>query len=213
MSETFWRGLARSCAVLAGLVITGAVGEPAQEAPESRDTQGSIRQMQRLDVDEGWVLTDAALLFTRDGGATWSDMAPGQPLDRVSDAFFLDPAHAWLAGLASGSPDRLKLLDTSDGGASWRQQEVPASALPLGQVYAAQVHFSDAEHGWFLGRSPRARPSASGSSCARRTAGRPESPASAARAGALSSSTRSAADGAPVSGSSSHLDGAGPGRS
>jgi photosystem II stability/assembly factor-like uncharacterized protein len=153
MSETFWRGRVRSFVVLSWLVVNGAAGEPATEALESGDARGSIRQMQRMGVDDGWVLTDTALLFTRDGGATWSDMAPSQPLDGASHAFFLDSRHAWVAGVVSGSPTRLAVLDTNDGGASWRRQEVPASTLPDGQVYArAQVHFADVAHGWLLGQ-------------------------------------------------------------
>jgi len=59
------RGFAvRSFAALVGIVLTGAVAWPtaAQEAPDSWEARGSIRQMQRLSAEEGWVLTDAFFL-------------------------------------------------------------------------------------------------------------------------------------------------------
>ncbi|MHC4091443.1 MAG: glycoside hydrolase domain-containing protein, partial [Planctomycetota bacterium] len=153
MSYLGERGFAvRGLAALAGIVLASAVAWPAaaQDAPDSRDGRGSIRQMERLSTHEGWVLTDAALLFTRDGGASWSAMASGQRLDGVTDAFFLDASHARLAGVDS---DRLVVLDTADGGATWSEQQVGASALASGQVYArAQIRFLDGAHGWLLGK-------------------------------------------------------------
>lgn len=163
MSYMGERGFAfRSIAVLAiaavsaGVVLTGGIGGATaarKDSPESRESRGSIRQMQRLSADEGGVLTDTALLFTRDAGASWTDITSDVRLDGVTDAFFLSAPRAWLAGVDSDSPDRLVVLHTSDGGASWSQQRVEASVLDSGQVYSrADVHFLDAEHGWLLGK-------------------------------------------------------------
>ena len=136
-----------------GLVALGAsLAVPAQagDAPESA---GSIREMQRLDRDRGFVLTDSALLATRDGGASWTDVSPGRGLAGVSGAFFFDGYRGWLAGTTPGVPSRLVVLDTADGGTSWRELSIDASDSPGGQPYAeAQVHFADAAHGWLLGR-------------------------------------------------------------
>jgi len=156
MSNPVARGLAvRSLAALAGIVFVGALARPAaaQDARESRDARGSIREMERLSATEGWVLTDTALLFTRDGGVSWADMASGERLEGVTDAFFQGASHAWLAGVDSRAADRLVVLDSTNGGASWREQRVEASALASGRIYArAQVHFLDAAHGWLLGK-------------------------------------------------------------
>ena len=120
---------------------------------EARDARGSIRQMQRFDRDRGLVLTDQALLFTPDGGATWVDVGPRRGLAGVSEAFFLEADRGWLAGVTPGSPSRLVVLDTADGGSSWREQEVEASDLLGGRFYAdAQLQFADTDHGWLLGR-------------------------------------------------------------
>ena len=109
--------------------------------------------MQRFDRDRGLVLTDQALLFTPDGGATWVDVGPRRGLAGVSEAFFLEAHRGWLAGVTPGSPSRLVVLDTADGGSSWREQEVEASDLLGGRFYAdAQLQFADTDHGWLLGR-------------------------------------------------------------
>lgn len=145
----------RRLAGLARIVLVGAVVWPAaaQHAPDSREARGSIRQMERLSAEEGWALTDAALLFTSDGGASWSEMTSGVRLDGVTDASFLSASRAWLSGVGSGSPDRLVVLETANGGGSWREQVVEASALGSGQTYTrAQLRFVDAAHGWLLGK-------------------------------------------------------------
>jgi photosystem II stability/assembly factor-like uncharacterized protein len=139
-----------------------ALGTPAvlvsQSAPaagpaDAREARGSIRQMQRFDRDRGLVLTDGALLFTDDGGATWADLSPRRGLEGVSEAFFLEADRGWLAGVTPGAPSRLVVLDTADGGSSWREQSIETSDLSGGRFYAgAQVHFADADHGWLLGR-------------------------------------------------------------
>jgi len=140
---------------LAGTIFAAAAAWPgaAQGALDSREARGSIRQMQRLSSEEAWVLTDTAVLFTRDGGMTWSDVASGQWLEDVTDSFFLSASRGWLAGVSSGSPELLVVFDTADGGVSWRECVVEASALASGQVYArARVNFLDAAHGWVLGQ-------------------------------------------------------------
>ena len=123
------------------------------QAGDARESGGSIRQMQRLDRDRGFVLTDSTLLATRDGGVSWADVGPERGLAGVTGAFFLEEYRGWLAGTTPGLPSRLVVLDTADGGTSWRERSIDASDAPGGQPYAeAQVHFADAAHGWLLGR-------------------------------------------------------------
>jgi photosystem II stability/assembly factor-like uncharacterized protein len=109
--------------------------------------------MQRLDRDRGLVLTDSALLFTHDGGASWADRGPHRGLGGVGGVFFLGADRGWLAGVMPGSPSRLVVLDTADGGTSWRERPIETSDLSGGRSYAgAEVHFADVAHGWLLGR-------------------------------------------------------------
>jgi hypothetical protein len=136
-----------------GLVAFGTSLAILVQAGDATDSRGSIREMQRLDRDRGVVLTDSALLATRDGGASWADVSPERGIAGVSDAFFLDPDRGWLAGTTPGQPSRVVVLDTADGGSSWRERSIEASDAPGGQPYAeAQVQFADAAHGWLLGR-------------------------------------------------------------
>ena len=143
----------RSRALSIGLAAAATSLAMLAQAGDVRETAGAIRQMQRLDRDRGFVLTDSALLATRDGGASWADASPDRGLAGVSGAFFLDSDRGWLAGTTPGLPSRLVLLDTADGGTSWRELSIAASDAPGGQPYAAaQVHFADPAHGWLMGR-------------------------------------------------------------
>jgi len=135
------------------LVVLGGAAVTAEPAGDAREARGSIRQMQRLDRDRGLVLTDSALLFTHDGGASWADLGPRRGLDGVSGLFFLEADRGWLAGVTPGSASRLVVLDTADGGSSWRERPIETSDLSGGRSYAdATVHFVDADYGWLLGR-------------------------------------------------------------
>ncbi len=149
------RAAVRVFAALAGTVFAGVAALPAaaEDAPTSREARGSIRQILRLSAEEGWVLTDAALLFTHDGGMSWSDVASGQRFGGITDSFFLSASEAWLAVVSPGSPELLVVCNTVDGGLSWRDRVVEASELDSGQVYVrAQVRYLDASHGWILGQ-------------------------------------------------------------
>ncbi len=127
-------------------VFAGAQGAADQGS-------GTIQATQRLTATDGWVFTDSAALATVDGGATWSDVTPSRSLDGLTDVFFLDAAHAWLAGTEPGTPNRLVVLRTSDRGRSWQEQAVESSALDADVVYTrAHVHFIDPLHGWLVGR-------------------------------------------------------------
>ncbi len=143
----------RSRVLSIGLVAAATSLAMLAQAGDTRESGGTIREMQRLDRDTGFVLTDSALLATRDGGAIWVDVSPERGLAGVSGGFFLDSHRGWLAGTTPGLPSRLVALDTADGGTSWRELSIDASDSRGGQPYAAaQVHFADAAHGWLLGR-------------------------------------------------------------
>lgn len=149
----YWRGSLLKLAALAAFAATltgGATRAQQLQAIPGRESKGTIRQAQRLNAQEGFVLTDTALLATDDGGATWSDRTPEGALDGITSAFFLDASRGFLAGVAF---DRLNLLQSEDGFESWRGEPIDASKLPRSQSYAeARVHFLDDTHGWLLGR-------------------------------------------------------------
>ncbi len=140
--------------LLVALLAEGAVRPAAaQGASFDRESQGSIRQIGRLGVEEGWALTDTALLFTNDGGESWSDLASGLQIADITDTFLLSASQAQLAGVRPDSPQMLTVLDTVNGGTSWRERFIEESELVSGQIYeGARIHFLDSAHGWLLGQ-------------------------------------------------------------
>jgi hypothetical protein len=98
---------------------------------------------------------------TTDGGTTWLDVSPpAMPSAGKGggDTCVLDATHAWVTvaisanntcptGCAGPEIDRLYVMSTTDGGATWRtSQPIPASGMSLGVEY----DFFDTLHGWLL---------------------------------------------------------------
>ncbi|HSP82014.1 MAG TPA: glycoside hydrolase domain-containing protein [Myxococcaceae bacterium] len=134
------------------MMMLAVFAGPAR-AQEIRDGRQLIREMQRLDANEGWVRTGSELLWTHNGGATWTNVTPGRGLEGVTGTDFLDSTRGWLAGVDVTAAERLVVLETRDGGRSWGELPVAASALETGDVYKrAEVQFIDAERGWLLGQ-------------------------------------------------------------
>src|ERR1043166_2521220 len=81
-----------------------------------------------LDQNRGWVGgSSGAFLQTTDGGVKWS-RAPFVTKDTLIDIYFADEKIGWL--LAQRDPLKLKanerssyLLNTNDGGVTWRSEE------------------------------------------------------------------------------------------
>lgn len=135
------------------LSIAGASPVDGQGLADSFEAAGSILRVERTSADDGWVLTDRALLVTRDGGASWSNLTRGQSLAGMTDASVLPGERAWLAGISSAAPGELVVDETADGGMSWRKRVIAASDLAPGRAYVrARTQFIDADHGWFLGQ-------------------------------------------------------------
>jgi photosystem II stability/assembly factor-like uncharacterized protein len=137
---------------LTALMVVAAAGAPAH-AEEAADGRGLIRELHRLNPLEGWARTGSALLLTRSGGSTWTEITPGRGLEGVSDAWLLDTAQGWLVGVSPRAPGQLFVLETTDGGRSWSEQALEASALPADEAYSrAEFHFVDARRGWIVGK-------------------------------------------------------------
>jgi photosystem II stability/assembly factor-like uncharacterized protein len=100
-----------------------------------------------IDKQRGWITTTVAasssiqtgspLLFTQDGGSTWSQQAllPSMILTSVEVVY---PDFAWVGG------DN-KIFFTGDGGTTWASQYEND-----GEVYVS-ISFTDLTHGWALG--------------------------------------------------------------
>lgn len=118
-----------------------------------------------VNAKTGWAVgSNATLLKTSDGGATWQNYADlekliGLPIESGTynfgfcDAQFMDAEHGWALGNFYGrAKNHLGgLFVTSDGGATWKrlpltvQTQHSSSRLTPGLLHT--VHFSDANNG------------------------------------------------------------------
>ena len=98
---------------------------------------GSFRDVDFVDRRTGWVVGGGRILRTDDGGASFVDQTANVELDGpLSEARVVsaaDASHAIVVG--NGRPagadyTRDIVLFTSDGGASWRVADVPATEFP-----------------------------------------------------------------------------------
>jgi len=109
---------------------------------EAAPSQPVIQEMDWLSEEEGWVLADGDLLWTEDGGLTWTDRTPaGVELVAVS---FRDQQDGWALPYPSQGEDYLA-YHTSDGGSTWQMQSMP---VPEGDWQPLQISFIDPVNGW-----------------------------------------------------------------
>ncbi len=115
------------------VILSGAVISPAD-----------LATIHMLDAQNGWGISDAKVLRTADGGASWHDVSPknSTPLGFSANSYFLDQQHAWI--LIPDPNDMLKgtLYKSSNGGTSW--ENVPVA------FGGGDIHFLDAQRGWVL---------------------------------------------------------------
>ena len=137
---------------LTALMAVAGASAPAL-AEEVSDGRGLIQEMHRFNAQEGWARTGSALLLTRNGGASWADNTPSRGLEGISGGWFLNPAQGWLVGVNPQASGQLFMLELTEGGRSWNERLVPASALDSDNRYArAQIQFVDAQRGSILGK-------------------------------------------------------------
>ena len=87
----------------------------------------------------------SVLLVSEDDGATWKEPSPRIAGSAIDQSQWLDAQHGWAAGEVQVPLSRDPfLLITSDGGATWRQQEVAEEGLP-GEIM--RFWFDTPEHG------------------------------------------------------------------
>jgi photosystem II stability/assembly factor-like uncharacterized protein len=97
-----------------------------------------------LDEQNGWGVSDTAVLRTTDGGNTWYDLTPpgAGKLGYFAASAFVDALHAWIL-----IPDQNNMLQgtlyrTSDGGGTWDYPPVPFGG--------GDLRFLDAKNGWMM---------------------------------------------------------------
>jgi photosystem II stability/assembly factor-like uncharacterized protein len=102
----------------------------------------ALMSFRMLDASNGWGTTEAKLVRTDDGGATWYNATPsGVSSVGYAATFYLNTSTAWLSigdtAFSSGT-----LYHTTDGGATWNSVSVP--------FYDGGLQFLDPANGWVL---------------------------------------------------------------
>jgi len=105
----------------------------------------SLTGLNMMDAGTGWAWAtrpdnSASLLYTRDGGQTWSDVTPNLPVVSFG-GFFLDAQTAWVQSYDSDKNTN-SLVFTADAGKSWK---VTNPDLPFSN---AGLTFQSATTGW-----------------------------------------------------------------
>jgi len=94
------------------------------------------------------------VLFTDDGGTTWSQQGEGVTEGQLVDLYFIDDRTGWVLTDASSYPDgSAQLLKTTDAGDNWEMVNTGQEALiTVGfAIRTGALCFPDGNTGWVLG--------------------------------------------------------------
>lgn len=149
----------RHCAIVASLLMVGciAAGIGNKEQPKQTSNPWAVlpvdfrgeycRDVQFLNYNHGWLITDHDVWKTTDGGHEWelAREAPTvallkhyEPQEDLQKVQFLDERVGWIL-------EGDYLINTTDGGATWRKHE-------LENVIARSFNFVDKQNGWIAGQ-------------------------------------------------------------
>ena len=122
---------------------------------------GVVTDMKLIAPNVGWAERGGRLYWTKDNGASWSDITPPSSpgsRERISDIFFLEAHRGWaLFSCYNKDQPQFDLASTTDAGSTWTRTHVsplPAPAdygnpnrLPL-RGWGGKIAFADSLHGW-----------------------------------------------------------------
>jgi photosystem II stability/assembly factor-like uncharacterized protein len=98
-----------------------------------------------LDPQNGWMVTNAFVLRTMDGGVSWHNVTPpgASSLGFGTGTSFLDPNRGWVLIADPNDPVNAgTLYHTTDGGIHWESNTVPFGG--------GEIHFLDDAIGWMM---------------------------------------------------------------
>ena len=132
VGEPHWDQARKEYAVTIIKTIDGGVTWSAQSA----DIAETLRNVDFVDANNGWAVgTNGAILHTGDGGEHWARQTAGST-DEFRGVAFLNATQGWATSFHgthndySGTADdwRGTIWYTSNGGATWQAQTLPANA-------------------------------------------------------------------------------------
>jgi photosystem II stability/assembly factor-like uncharacterized protein len=104
-----------------------------------------ISSIHMLDTQNGWMITNAYVLRTMDGGTSWHDVTPpgASTLGFGTGASFLDSNRGWILIADPNDPVNAgTLYHTTDGGVHWEKNSVPFGG--------GDIQFLDDDKGWMM---------------------------------------------------------------
>jgi len=130
--------------ILAALVFS--LGASAQAGPESAVSIPSIDAFEQVTARAGWILFDGNLYWTKNDGASWTDITPVANIRAVD---FLDASHGWTVVSATNG---YSLASTTDGGRTWQTRALKLPALqktdaPIAKIF---MNWRTDLHGWLV---------------------------------------------------------------
>jgi photosystem II stability/assembly factor-like uncharacterized protein len=146
-----------SCLLLALLLLFPNFTALSQNEDWVRQSVGSLAWLYSiyfLDSNQGWVVgSRGTILATHDGGKTWNVRA--RPTDDLlRDIYFADELNGWLVcernlyDLKSLDEPRTYLMNTADGGLSWKRVNITGADVDARLIRAI---FSKSGHAWVFG--------------------------------------------------------------
>ena len=126
--------------------------QPAAPPGYREGQEIDLSLIEMVDLMDGWGVSGPNVLRTRDGGQSWREVTPPDPLlsATASEAFgaFLDQDNAWVVFRHSHRiPSETVIWHTTDGGATW---SASATILQesIGEEQWAEFSAVDANHAW-----------------------------------------------------------------
>ena len=144
-------GVIEPTATMEAASVAPLSAEAPQETPQPTDINApliespSLINIQMLDENIGWGVSEENVVRTDDGGVTWYDVTPPNFADGgyLATADFYDADHAWVQIPDMNQyPNGGSLYRTVDGGVTWESNSTPFSG--------GTFKFIDENNGWVM---------------------------------------------------------------
>jgi photosystem II stability/assembly factor-like uncharacterized protein len=122
----------------------------------------TVTQIHMVDASKGWAIGSLGaqvgdhVLITSDGGNTWTDVTPAQPVAASQNlaalGFFADANNGWVTYFTAGGesvPTQVIVWRTTDGGATWIASQ-PLDLSGLSEFFAPTAMQIIGQEGWLL---------------------------------------------------------------